>query len=78
MPLYFQDKISLDEYQKGIAYTREKARFGMIASWVEAPIFWGLLLSGFFGKVDTAVRALGFGTVGTGLLYLVLISSYSS
>jgi STE24 endopeptidase len=32
------------------------------------------LLSGFFGKVDTAVRALGFGTVGTGLLYLVLIS----
>ena len=74
VPLYFQDKISLDEYQKSIAYTREKARFGMIASWVEAPIFWGLLLSGFFGKVDTAVRSLGFGTVGTGLVYLVLIS----
>ena len=50
VPVYFQDKISLDEYQKGIAYTREKARFGMIASWVEVPIFWGLLLSGFYGK----------------------------
>ena len=74
VPVYFQDKISLDEYQKGIAYTREKARFGMIASWVEVPIFWWLLLSGFFGKVDTAVRALGFGTVGTGLLYLAAIS----
>jgi STE24 endopeptidase len=74
VPLYFHDKISLDEYQKGIAYTREKARFGMIASWVEAPIFWGLLLSGFYGKLDTTVRALGFGTVGTGLLYLAAVS----
>jgi STE24 endopeptidase len=74
VPPYFQDKISLDEYQKGIAYTREKARFGMIESWVEVPIFWGLLLSGFYGKLDTTVRALGFGTVGTGLLYLAAVS----
>ena len=74
VPVYFQDKISLDEYQKGIAYTREKARFGMIASWLEVPIFWGLLLSGFYGRLDTTVRALGLETVGTGLLYLGSIS----
>ena len=74
VPAYFQDKISLDEYQKSIAYTREKARFGMIASWVEVPIFWGLLLSGFYGKLDTAVRVLGFGPVVTGLSYLAAIS----
>ena len=74
VPAYFQDKISLDAYQKSIAYTREKARFGMIASWVEVPIFWGLLLSGFYGKFDAAVRALGFGTVCTGLLYLAAVS----
>jgi len=46
----------------------------MIASWVEVPIFWGLLLSGFYGKLDTVVRALGFGTVVTGLSYLAAIS----
>ena len=74
VPLYFQDKISLEEYRKGIAYTREKARFGMIASWVGVPIFWGLLLSGFYGNLDATVRALGFGTVGTGLLYLSAVS----
>jgi len=74
VPVYFQDKISLDQYQKGIAYTREKARFGMVASWVGVPIFWGLLLSGFYGRLDTTLRALEFGTVGTGLLYLACIS----
>ena len=74
VPVYFQDKISLDQYQKGIAYTREKARFGMITSWVGVPIFWGLLLSGFYGRLDATLRAIGFGTVGTGLLYLAAVS----
>ena len=74
VPAYFQDKISLDAYQKSIAYTREKARFGMIASWVEVPIFWGLLLSEFYGKLDAVVRSLGFGPVVTGLLYLASVS----
>jgi len=74
VPAYFQDKISLGEYQKSIAYTREKARFGMIASWVEVPIFWGLLLGGFYGKLDAVVRSLGFGPVATGLLYLASVS----
>ena len=55
--LYFQDKISLDEYQKGIAYTREKARFGMIASWVEVPIFWGLV-------AERVLRQGGYGCAG--------------
>ena len=74
VPPYFQDTISLDAYQRSIAYTREKARFGMIASWVEVPIFWSLLLSGFYGALDTTMRTLGFGTVGTGLLYLTTVS----
>jgi len=74
VPAYFQDKISLDEYQKSIAYTREKARFGMIASWVEVPIFWSLLLSGFYGKLDAVVRSPGFGLVVTGLSYLASVS----
>jgi STE24 endopeptidase len=74
VPAYFRDKISLDEYQKSIAYTREKARFGMIASWVEVPIFWGLLLSGFYGTLDVVVRSPEFGPIVTGLLYLAAVS----
>jgi len=74
VPIYFQDKISFDEYQKSIAYTRANAQLGMTASWVEVPIFWGLLLSGFYGDLDSTVRSFGFGSVGTGLLYLASVS----
>ena len=74
VPAYFQDKIRLDEYQKSIDYTREKARIGMVASWVEVPIFWGLLLSGFYGKLDTVVRGVWSGPIVTGLPYLAVIS----
>jgi len=75
VPVYFQDKISLDDYRKSIAYTREKAWFGMITSWIEVPIFWGLLLSGFYGKFDSFVRSLGYGSIVTGLLYLAVVSA---
>jgi STE24 endopeptidase len=74
VPVYFQDKISRDAYQKSIAYTGEKARFGMMASWLEVPIFWGLLLSGFYGGLDAVVRSLGVGPVVAGLLYLGAVS----
>ncbi|MCI0626641.1 MAG: M48 family metallopeptidase [Acidobacteria bacterium] len=75
VPVYFQEKITLEEYQKSIAYTCEKARFGMIASWVEVPIFWGLLLSGFYQRLDVFLRSLGFGPIVTGLLFLATVSA---
>src|SRR5215510_7991535 len=74
VPVYFQDKISLEDYRKSIAYTREKAWFGMITSWIEVPLFWGLLLSGFYGKFDSILRSLGYGSIVTGLLYLAVVS----
>src|SRR5262245_13540415 len=74
VPAYFRDKIGLDEYRRSISYTCEKNRFAMLASWLEVPIFWGLLLSGFYGKLDTAVRSLVSGPVATGLLFLALVS----
>src|SRR5262249_57465257 len=74
VPVYFQDKITIEDYRKSIAYTREKARFGMITSWIEVPIFWALLLSGFYGKFDSFVRSLRYGSIVTGLLYLAVVS----
>src|SRR5438093_1106787 len=51
VPSYFRDKITLEEYQKSIRYTRDKARLGVISSLVEIPIFWAMILSGCFGNV---------------------------
>lgn len=73
VPAYFQEKITPAQYQKSIAYSREKAWFGMISNWIEIPIFWGLLLSGFFGRVDDWVRSFQAGSIATGLFFFALI-----
>jgi STE24 endopeptidase len=74
VPSYFQGSITSEEYRKGIAYNREKARLGLVASWAEAPVFWGLLLSGFYGHLDGWARAFGYGSVVTGLIFLAVVS----
>jgi STE24 endopeptidase len=74
VPSYFQESITREEYRKGIAYNREKARLGLVASWTEAPVFWGLLLSGFYGHVDGWARAFGNGSVVTGVIFLAVVS----
>ena len=72
VPAYFREKITHAQYQKSIAYNREKAWFGIISSWIEVPIFWGLLLSGFFGRVDGWVRSFQAGSILTGLFFFAL------
>ena len=72
VPAYFREKITPTQYQKSIAYNREKAWFGIISSWIEVPIFWGLLLSGFFGRVDGWVRSFHAGSILTGLFFFAL------
>jgi STE24 endopeptidase len=74
VPSYFREKISLQEYQQSIRYTHDKAYLGIRGSLVGIPLFWGLLLTGFFGKADDGVRSLGFSSVLTGLLFLALMS----
>lgn len=75
VPAYFREKITLTQYQKGIAYNREKAWLGLISSWIEVPIFWGLLLSGFFGRVDSWVRSFQASAILDGLFFFALMMS---
>src|SRR5213594_3007733 len=47
VPSYFRDKITLEEYQKSIRYTRDKARLGVISFLVSlGTLISGLDLSG--------------------------------
>ena len=75
VPSYFRDKITLEEYQKSIRYTRDRARLGVISSLVEIPIFWAMILSGFFGNVDFWARSFGRSSVATGLIYFAVMSA---
>lgn len=75
VPNYFKDKLTLGEYRKSVAYTREKGRFGLISSWSEVPIFWGMLLSGFFGQLDLWARSFGHASILTGLIFFAMVSS---
>ncbi len=74
VPEYFKDKITLGEYQKSIRYTREKTLLGVGASLVTIPIFWTLLLMGFFGQADDCARSLGYSSILTGLIFLAGMS----
>lgn len=75
VPAYFKQRITLEEYRKSIAYTRAKAKLGLIASWAEVPVFWGLLLSGFYGQVDAWANSVCHGPVATGLVFFAVMLS---
>lgn len=73
--IYFRDRISLEEYQKSIRYTRDRARLGIVSSLVGIPALWSMILTGFFGKVDFWTRSLGFSSVPTGVIFLAVMST---
>jgi STE24 endopeptidase len=73
VPSYFREKISLEEYQQSVRYTHDKAHLGILGSLVGIPLFWGLLLTGFFGRADDWARSLGLCSILTGLIFLALM-----
>ena len=75
VPSYFRDKITLEEYQKSIRYTRDRAKLEIISSLAGIPVLWAMILSGFFGKVDLWVRSLGHSSIVTGLIYFAVMSA---
>ncbi len=75
VPEYFRDKVTLEDYQKGIRYTREKARLGIISSLAGIPVFWGMLLTGFFGGIDSWSRSWHGGSILTGLIFLGIMAA---
>lgn len=70
LPDDFADVYEAEAYAKSQRYTREKTRFGLVASGVDLVvllIFWWV---GGFNWLDLSVRELAVGPVVSGLLYL--------
>ncbi|MEW5976895.1 MAG: M48 family metallopeptidase [Acidobacteriota bacterium] len=70
VPVYFRDKISPPQHQNSIRYTRDKHRLEVAGSLFGMPIFWGLLLSGFFDQADKWARSFQRSSLETGLIFL--------
>jgi STE24 endopeptidase len=75
LPPYFRDRISLEDYQTSIRYTRDRARLGVVSSLVQIPILWLMIFTGFFGKVDLWMRSFALSSVATGLLFFAAMST---
>lgn len=70
LPAEFDGVYDADAYRTSQAYTRERTRFGLLSGSVGLAAllaFWGF---GGFPALDAAVRALGFGEIPTGLLFI--------
>lgn len=52
IPELFKDQITQAEYGKSIAYTTAKTHFSWIQIALQLILVWGLILTGFFGKLD--------------------------
>lgn len=58
IPALFADRFSEAEYEKSIAYTRSKIRFGWIRTVFDALILWAAILTGAFHLLDLWVGKL--------------------
>jgi STE24 endopeptidase len=66
----FRALYDADRYRRTQAYTRERTRFGWIASSVRLGVLLAFWLAGGFGLVDHWTRALGWPEVATGLAFV--------
>lgn len=70
LPAEFEGVYDAEAYRRSQDYARARTRFGLIPATFDLVLllaFWGL---GGFGWLDGALRALGQGTVVTGLLFI--------
>jgi len=52
IPALFEGKISPEDYQKSIAYTRAKTHYGWVKAAFDALLIWTMILGGFFHRFD--------------------------
>ncbi len=69
----FRDLYDADRYRRAQAYTRERTRFGWIASGLRLALLLAFWLGGGFGLVDRWTRALAWPEVPTGLAFVAAL-----
>ncbi len=70
IPSPFQGLYAPDKYRQSQAYLRTNTRFGLIVAAVDLLLLVVFWFAGGFAGVDKWTRALGWGPVATGLLFI--------
>lgn len=73
-PADFRDLFDAERYRRSQAYTRERTRFGLVASTVRLVLLLGFWLGGGFGFVERSVGALGLGEIPSGLVFVGVLA----
>ena len=74
VPREFADVYDAERYRRSQEYTRARTRFGLVPATFHLSVllvFWAL---DGFDRVDGVVRALGWGPVATGLVFIGVLS----
>lgn len=77
-PEEFARSVSDADYARNVNYTRAGAKLTVVAESVELALTLGFILLGGFPVVDAAARALGFGPIGTGLVFFGILMALSN
>jgi len=78
LPAEFKDVFDPQEYARSQEYTRATTRFALVQSSCSLILTLGFILAGGFNLVDVAARSLGWGSIGTGLVFTGLLGLLSS
>ncbi|HJQ83986.1 MAG TPA: M48 family metallopeptidase [Candidatus Binatia bacterium] len=70
VPPELRDVYDAARHRRVVAYVRDRTRFGALLAGVELAALLAFWFAGGFGALDRAVRAVGLGPVGTGLLFV--------
>jgi STE24 endopeptidase len=78
VPPEFADVYDAERYARAQDYLQVNSRFATVADLISTPLMVGFLMLGGFGWVDGLIADLGFGPIGTGLLFCGLLALASS
>ena len=78
VPGDFKDIYDAHSYLKSQQYTRVNTRFGLVSNSFDLAVLMVFWFAGGFNYIDLMVRSLGYGAVGTGLLFIGLLMLFKT
>ncbi len=74
VPESFKGVIDADTYARSVSYTLTRSRFGILASAVSSAAVLAVVLTGFLGMIDDAVRTIPIHPSLQGIIFIFLVS----
>lgn len=73
LPPLFQDVFDGEKYQRSQEYTGVTTRFSLVHSTFSLVTTIGFILLGGFNYIDVVARSMGYGSIGSGLVFMGLL-----